>query len=156
MKICPMEEANAYATLMKLTIRNGKQAYPRCESPITRQSGLLLLDLPHEMQQQIDSGELPKSVAYELSKLPNEQQQWAAYAQKDSQTLSVTSTRRQVKQRQGKARIQRGVKQTFLTEGEWTVTVASRKKGNYHEIEEALLEVLQEVRLRIDNNVVLT
>ncbi|QDV26065.1 ParB/RepB/Spo0J family partition protein [Aureliella helgolandensis] len=150
----PMEEANAYATLMKLNTWNGKQVASALRvSPSRVSRGLALLDLPQEMQQQIESGELPKSVAYELSKLPNEQQQWAAYAQKESQPLSVNNTRRKVKQRQGKAPIPRGVKQTFLTEGEWTVTVASKRKGNYHEIEEALLEALQEVRLRIDNNV---
>jgi hypothetical protein len=34
----------------------------------------------------------------------------------------------------------RGVKQTFVTEEGWKVTVSAKQKGNYHEVEQALLK----------------
>ena len=47
----------------------------------------------------------------------------------------------------------RGTKQTFFADHDWQVIVKSPRKGNYHEIEQALLTALEEVRLRIDNRV---
>jgi hypothetical protein len=46
-----------------------------------------------------------------------------------------------------------GVKQTFYADSGWTVTVTSKGSGTYHHIEQALLLALDEVRLRIANNV---
>lgn len=153
----PMEEAKGYASLMEINGWNGKEvACALRVSPSRVSRGLALLDLPTEMQEQIDSGKLPKSIAYEASKLPTEQLQWAAIAQHGTEPVSVNQAKRRVKKRQGKSLIQRGVKQTFLTENQWKVTVTSKRKSNYHEMEVALLEALQEVRLRIDNNVVLS
>lgn len=153
----PMEEARAYEALMELNGWSGKQTANALRvSPSRISRGLSLLALPQAMQEQIDSGDLSKSVAYEISKLPNELQQWATLAQHDSNSPTVNKAKRQVKQRQGKAPSrQRGVKQTFLTEEGWSITVACGRKGNYHEIEEALETALAEVRLRIDNNVAL-
>jgi hypothetical protein len=62
-----------------------------------------------------------------------------------------------VRQRKGKASPRpRGVKQTFVTEDGFKVTVTSGRQGNYHEVEQALQQALDEVRLRIENNVQLT
>jgi hypothetical protein len=46
-----------------------------------------------------------------------------------------------------------GTKQTFLTETGWRIVVSANRRGTYYETEEALTEVLEEVRHRIDNNV---
>lgn len=155
--LSPMEEARGYASLMECNGWNGKEvALALRVSPSRVSRGLALLDLPADMQEQIAAGELPKSIAYEVSKLPNEQQQWAAIAQHGSERVSVDNAKRQVRKRKGKTPQQRGVRQTFLTENEFAITVTSKRKSNYHEVEAALLEALQEVRLRIDNNVVLT
>lgn len=155
--LSPMEEARGYASLMECNAWNGKQvALALRVSPSRVSRGLALLDLPTEMQQQIEAGELPKSIAYEVSKLPDEQQQWAAIAQHGDRPVSVSNAKRQVRKRKGKPPKQRGVKQTFFTEREFAVTVTAKRKSNYYEIEEALLEALLEVRHRIDNNVVLS
>ena len=117
---------------------------------------LALLKLPKDIQQQVESGAIAARAAYELSKLSSEQQMRATLADTDNGAgpLTVARARSQVRQRKGKpAAKQRGTKQTFFTEDGWKVTVASPRKGNYHEIEQALQQALDEVRLRIDSNV---
>ena len=71
----PMEEAKAYASLMKQNGWNGKKVASALHvSPSKVSRVLTLLTLPEEVQQQIDSGELNARSAYELSKLPKTSQ----------------------------------------------------------------------------------
>lgn len=72
----PMEQARAFASLMELNGWNGKQLAQSlhiAESNVSR--SLALLDLPEDVQRQVDSGELAARSAYELSRLPSEEQQ---------------------------------------------------------------------------------
>ncbi len=154
----PIEEAKAFDQLMKLNAWSAKQLSEAIRvnaSKITR--SLALLKLPADIQQQIESGQLSARAAYEISKLPDDKQRRAALRQGQSTEgqLTLAKAQRQVRQRKGKPSRSRGVKQVFLTEDGWKVTVTADKKGNYHEMELALLQALEEVRLRIDNNVVL-
>ena len=42
---------------------------------------------------------------------------------------------------------------TFLAGAGWKVVVSAGRRGTYHEVEQALLDALDEVRGRIRNNV---
>jgi len=156
----PLEEAKAFTQLMQLNGWSGKELAEAIRvnpSKITR--SLALLKLPEDIQRKVESGELAARAAYELSKLESDEQRRAILSQDDSTagSLSLTKAHKQVRQRQGKlATKSRGVKQTFAMEDGWKVTVSANRKGNYHEMEQALQHALEEVRLRIENNVRLT
>ena len=156
----PIEEAKAFDELMKLNGWTGKElseAVRINSSKITR--SLALLKLPEDIQLQIESGKLSARAAYEISKLPDDAQRRAALLQGQNGEGQVTLAKAQgqVRQRKGKTAAKpRGVKQTFIMEDGWKVTVTANKKGNYHEVEQALQQALEEVRLRIDNNIQLS
>ncbi|MCR9294077.1 MAG: ParB/RepB/Spo0J family partition protein [bacterium] len=153
----PIEEAKAFSLLIELNGWTGKElgeALRVNPSRITR--SLALLKLPSDIQKQVEDGTLSPTAAYELSKLPSDEQRRAAMLSPEGSSVpvSVAKAQRQVRQRKGvSSPATRGVKQTFVTEAGWKVTVSSTRKGNYHEMEEALKQALEEVRLRIDNDV---
>ena len=153
----PIEEARAFDELMKLNGWSGKElsdAIRVNQSKVTR--SLALLKLPQDIQDQVESGTLSPRAAYELSKLPDDEQRRAAMERGQNEDGQFTLAKAQslVRQRKGKAAPKaRGVKQTFVSEDGWTVTVTASHKGNYHEVEQALQRALEEVRLRIENNV---
>jgi ParB family transcriptional regulator, chromosome partitioning protein len=153
----PIEEAKAFQQLMRLNSWTGKELATAIRiQPSKVSRSIALLKLPEDLQQRVESGELPVIAAYELSRLTDDAQRRAALerGRDDEGHFTVAKAKSQVRQRQGKAAAKpRGVKQTFLTEDGYKVTVSSGKKGNYHEIEQALQQALEEVRARIQNNV---
>lgn len=152
----PMEEAKAIQSLMELNDWNGKQVAKALRVTTSRISrSLALLDLPPEIQQQVDAGTLPKSSAYEISKLGNSEQQTKLATQAASGELSHSQTVKQIKQRRGKkaTKPRSGIHQVFLSERGLKVTVSAASKVNYHEVELAITEALEEVRHRIRNNI---
>lgn len=153
----PIEEAKAFDQLLQLNGWTGKElAEAICVNPSKITRALALLKLPLDIQQQVEEGTLSSRAAYELSKLDSDEQRRAALAQGEAATGPVTidTVQKQVRQRKGKQSVKpRGLKQTFMTEEGYKVTVSAMKKGNYHEIEQALQQALDEVRLRIENNV---
>lgn len=148
----PIEEAESFRRLMEVNKWNGKQLAEALRINPTRVSrSLALLKLPHEMRTRIESGELSPRAGYELSKLPDEQ---LAKVSQSTSLTTVASAQAKVRQRKGKSVVgSRGTKQTFFADHDWQVIVKSPRKGDYHEIEQALLTALEEVRLRIDNRV---
>ncbi len=154
----PMEEARAYQQLIELNGWTGKQLAAAIHihaSTVTR--ALALLKLPRDIQQLVETEKLNPSLAYELSKLPNPEQQRRALQQHQQQPMTAKKASRQVRQRRGNSQTKkRGVKQTFLTEEGWKITVALERKANYDSLKQALQEALEEVQLRIDNSVVLS
>ena len=151
----PIEEARAYAALMELNDWNGKQVAAALRlSPSRVSRGLALLDLPAAMQRQIETGQLGKTAAYELSKLKDEDVLERVAAESAVTTRQATSL---VNQRRGKRKAPSATSsQTFPGENGVRVVVTYRKQQNYHDLLEALEAVVDEVRLRIDNNVHLT
>ncbi len=153
----PIEEAKAFQRLMQLNGWDGKtlaKSIHVTPSKVTR--SLALLKLPEGIQTLVESGEVSPTAAYEVSKLPTPDQQAALQNNLANELISVKNARRHVQNRRSpKTRI-RGTRQVFSTEGGWKVTVTSDRKGNYHEIAEALKQVADEVELRIDNNVRIT
>lgn len=152
----PIEEASAFDELMKLNGWTAKELSSAIRvSPAKIARSLSLLKLPSEIQNKVEDGELSARAAYELSKLDSSQQQ-AAILSGDEQ-LSIAKVKSRVRARKGVASARsRGIKQTFMAEGGWKITVSSDRKGNYYEVEQALQQALEEVRLRIENNVQLT
>jgi len=152
----PLEEAKAYQSLMELNDWNGKQVAEALRVTTSRISrALALLDLPEHVQQQVDAGTLPKSSAYEISKLPDSSQQTTLANKAVSGELSHAKTVKQIKQRRGKKspKPRQGLHQVFIAESGLKVTVTSKSKANYHEVEQAISEALEEVQHRIRNNI---
>lgn len=151
----PMEEAKGYAALMELNQWTGKQvaeALRVSASKVCR--ALALLDLPSEIQDKVEEGMLAPTAAYELGKLENEQSINAIASSSGSEKLTHARTVRAVRQRKGKRNSStRKLKQVFASENGLSVAVTANRSANYHEVEEALLQALDEVRLRIENNV---
>lgn len=156
----PIEEATAFDDLMKLngwTAKELSEAIRVSQPKIAR--SLALLKLPSDIRDRIDAGEISARAAYEATKLESEDQQRAAFLSgpSDQAQPSIESVQKQVRMRAGStAKKQRGVKQTFVLEDGWKITVSAARKANYHEVEQALQQALEEVRLRIENNVQLT
>ncbi len=152
----PMEEAKAYQSLMELNDWNGKQVAAALNVTTSRVSrSLALLDLPQSVQQQVEEGTLPKSAAYEISKLDGSEHQAKLATQVASGELSHAKTVNQIKQRRGKksAKPRNGIHQVFFSERGLKVTVTHPSKVNYHEVELALSDAIDEVRHRIRNNI---
>jgi len=152
----PLEEAKAYQSLMELNGWNGKQVAAALRVTTSRVSrSLALLDLPPEVQQQVDAGTLPKSSAYELSKLPDKETQAELAAKAVAGELPHARTVKQVNQRRGKAKSKAtdSVQLTFFAENGMRITVSAKEKANYHEVELGLADALDEVRHRIRNNI---
>ncbi|MCY2994775.1 MAG: ParB/RepB/Spo0J family partition protein [Planctomycetota bacterium] len=151
----PIEQARAFASLMRLNGWNGKQVAERLRVPASQVSrALALLRLPEDLQQRVDDGEIPTRAAYELSKLDNEGQQRLLADQLTRGNLTHGEAARLVRQRRGRRRdTPRHTKLCFPTEAGWKVVVSAQRKGTYDEIEQALEEALAEVRHRIQNNV---
>ncbi|MGD9855363.1 MAG: hypothetical protein AB7U20_10495 [Planctomycetaceae bacterium] len=138
---------------MSLNAWNGKQVANALRIPPSKVSrALALLELPDDLQRSIDSGEIAARTAYELSKLKDVDAQRALAAK--AGTLSLDDAARAVQKRKGAAKAAaKGVKLALPLPDGWKVSVSSRKKGNYFEVESALEQTLEEVRLRIANNV---
>lgn len=153
--LSPLEEARAFETLLKLNGWTSKQLAETVRIPASKVSrSLALLKLPDEIQQQVEAGTVPARTAYELSKLKDTDAQRRLAEDSVRGQLTTTGALRAVRQRQGRlAPSSRTTQQTFFADGHWRITVSGPKSGTYEELEEALQQVLDEVRLRIDNNV---
>ena len=72
----PLEQAKAYRTLMEAHDWSGNQLAKELHiAQASVAKALALLELPDQVQDHIDRGELAASVAYEVSKLPHPEQQ---------------------------------------------------------------------------------
>ena len=147
----PIDQARAYSSLMELNGWNGKQVADSLHiAPSTVSRALALLDLPDDVQQQVDAGDLSARSAYEISKLPS-----AAAQRKVAKAGKLPNAKAKavVDQRRGKAKPKtRGFRQTFFAENGVKVLVTSSTKSTYFEVETALNEAIEEVRHYIKNN----
>ncbi len=151
----PVEEAKAFQALIEHHDWSGKQLAEALQLPASKVSrSLALLTLPADMQAQVDDGELPARTAYELSKVNDDSAKREMARQSATGTLTAARAAQVVRRRkQSRDSRAAGVKQTFYADDGWAITVTSTKAGTYHHIEQALVVVLEEVRLRITNNV---
>ncbi len=151
----PIEEAEAFASLMKLNNWTGKQVADALRVNPSRVSrAIALLKLPEAVQEQVAAGTISPRSAYEISKLPNPETQSALAERVAQGQLSAPQAAKAVRQRQGKAKpAARITSQTFFGDNDWKVTVTGPKKGTYFDIEQALTQALEEVRIRINSGV---
>ena len=156
----PVEEARAFAELMKVNAWTGKQVASALCIPASKVSrSLALLRLPDEVQCQIDEGQISARTAYELSRLPESSERTALVNEAASGDLTHTEAAQLVSEHRKQKRNPRlnqrspGVRLTFQADDNWQIIVRSSKSGTYHHIEQALLGALEEVRHRIANNV---
>jgi ParB family chromosome partitioning protein len=151
----PVEEAKAFQALIDHQGWTGKQLAEALELPASRVSrSLALLELPPDLQNQVDDGVIPARTAYELSKVSSDTTKREMARQSAAGALTAARAAEVVRRRKrNQTKRPTGVKQTFYADSGWTVTVTSKVSGTYYHIEQALLLALDEVRLRIANNV---
>jgi ParB family chromosome partitioning protein len=149
----PIEEAEAFASLMKVNGWTGKQVADALRVTPSRVSrALALLKLPEEIQDKVAAGAISSRAAYEISKLPNPETQSALAERVAQGQLSAPKAAKAVRQRQGRAKpATRITNQTFFGDNGWKVVVTGPKKGSYFDIEQVLNQALEEVRIRINS-----
>ena len=145
----PVEEANSFQKLIEVNGWTGNQLAMALNISPTRVSrALALLKLPDETRARIDGGEISARAGYELSRLPKSKQ--LEIASKPEVTIKSAAMARK---RPKKARDKTRKSLTFLSENGWKIVASNPDGKNYHELEEALQESLEEVQLRISNRV---
>ncbi|GAB5441350.1 MAG: hypothetical protein Fues2KO_16990 [Fuerstiella sp.] len=152
-----LEEARAYQQLMTMTERNGRELARSLNISSTRVSrALALLKLPYDIQQQIQQSDIPATTAYELTKINNPRQQRTLAQRAAAGQLPQRDVANILKQQKRHRRRQStGLKLTFLAENGIRIQVQSPRHQNYHEVLDALQQTLEDVQLRIDNNILL-
>ena len=151
----PMEEARAFQSLMQLHGWNGKQVAEALRIPPSKVSrSLALLDLPSDIQQQVDTGQVPARTAYQLSRLEDDTTQRELASQSASGTLTNTCAAQAVRERPTRrpSKVQQ-IRQTFYADNRCQIVVTAPRAASYHDLEAALAQALDEVRLRIENNI---
>jgi len=151
----PIEEARAFAKLIAMnrwTRAQLAEALRIAPSKVSR--ALALLKLPADVQDQVTAGAISARSAYELSKLKGDRARRKLAQHACDRRLTHKQTAKAVRQRKGRpAPKSRATKQTFSTDQGWRVVVSAGTRGTYHDIEQALLWALDEVRHRIANGV---
>lgn len=151
----PVEEAKAFQSLMDLNNWNGKQLAEALQIPASKISrSLALLDLPAEYQQQVDTGQIAARTAYELSRLVNDtdRDELAAQSAEGKLTPAEAAVAVRKKQTRRAAKTQT-VRQTFFADNACQIIITAPQESTYHHLEQALLQALEEVRLRIENGI---
>jgi ParB family chromosome partitioning protein len=146
----PIEEARAFGALMDHEGWTGKQladAIHVCPSRISR--ALALLRLPAEVQVQVETGTVAPRAAYELTRVSNGRLRESLI--NEAAAGKLTHAKAAVAARKSRAPAPRSTRVTFVTEARWSVVVSSQRKGNYHDVEQALTDALAEVRHWIEH-----
>lgn len=157
----PVEEARAFQSLMQLNGWTGKQVAESLHIPASKVSrALALMKLPPESQRDVDTGKISARTAYELSKVVDSEDQHRLMerAVAGSLTVAQAADASGRKQKSRKTSGRGGVRQTFFADNGWEVCVRSlstvtSNDASYHDLELALQQALEEVRLRISNQI---
>ena len=156
--LSPIEQARGFSALMELHGWNGKQVAEELSVPTSTVSrALALLDLPSDIQEKVDAGELAARSAYEISKVEDETGQ-RELADKATNGMTLSETQAAVQQRRPKknARKSKAKKLAFLTENGWRITATPPKDGSartYDHLKEAIDHVTEDIATRIKGNV---
>lgn len=152
----PLEEAKAFASLIAMNQWKGKDVAKALGiHPAKVSRSLALLKLPIDVQAQVASGELPARTAYEISKLPTDEQRLKVAKDVTQSGLTNVETASRVRGvRSGKPSGQsKTTRLSFKSSEDVTIIVSKASKATYEQIEVALSEALSEVQHRIENNV---
>jgi ParB family transcriptional regulator, chromosome partitioning protein len=146
----PIEQARAFKALIQ---RRGCSQRQLAESlHISHQSvvrALALLELPEDLQDRVETGELAPSVAYEVSRLTGPETQRAVVERAIAEGLNRAEVVAEVRQHQANpsapARPRRERVEFRTTQGTVTVTLASAGAGP-EQVEAALKAALKQIR----------
>lgn len=147
----PMEEARGFQRLMQMLGYNGKQVATELSVPESKISrSLALLRLPADIQSQVDEGQIAPRVAYEIAKAPTARIQRRLAREVAAGKLVLADVQDKVRRKKPtRDRQTTGVHLKFQTENGWRIAVNHRGRANYYEVEQALVEVLEDVQARI-------
>ena len=163
-----IEEANAYQSLMDANGCSPKEVGKQVgknESTITR--ALRLLTLPNDIQRGVANGTITKSVARELARFPDEHDMRAFLKEAQEGRISRTElakvaseslARPQRVTKKVKRTIQPSLKLTFDGGEDFEIVIRHRatvstEQVSYEHVKQAVQNVLDEVTLRLNNNV---
>lgn len=153
--LSPVEEARAFRRLVQLNNWTGKQVAESLRvSPTQVSRALALLKLPDDLLQSVEAGQLSSRAAYELTRLPTPDVQRKMARQITEQSLTAVQASNAVRKHKGKKSQRRARKKlTFQSESGDKLIIHPKRDSTYASIEESILEVLDEIRLRRDNNI---
>ena len=150
----PVEEAKAFRELLSLNDWTGKQLADALRVPASKVTrSLALLDLPDDLQEKVEAGQLPARGAYEIAKLGDDAiRRDLAEAVRD-RGMTVEDTREVVRRRQGRDVAKPcGTREQWKQPGGILVAVSSKRKLSDSEIESALIRALDSVLTRIHSD----
>jgi ParB family chromosome partitioning protein len=139
-----VEEAKAFRQLLTLNAWTGKQVADALRVPASKVTrSLALLDLPDDLQERVEAGNLAARSAYEIAKLQSDDSRRELARTVQAQGLTTEDARRAVRFRQGRtAPNRRSTRERFSTPGRLTVTVSARRPFTDAEPEAALTHAL--------------
>ncbi len=151
----PLEEAhaiNAYKDSNSLTGKQAAEALGISESRVSR--ALKLLTLPKEVQQQIEEGAVSRTVAYEISKLGNDEVQTRLATTASETGLSKRTISKAVSRRKGKAkRVALSKTLKFSCRHGIEISIKVPIERNYSHVREAVDDLAEDVDTRLNSNV---
>lgn len=148
----PLEEALAIRDFQQKFQLTGKQTAQELgisESRVSRSLGLL--KLPSEVQDKVATGEIPPTLAYELTKLKNEEIQKRLAAEAAQGQLTARSAARAVNSRKGKRTRPEKKVLTFLGPHNIKIVVHVPQGSTYHHVLEAGEYFVEDVKTRTDS-----
>lgn len=152
-----IEEAQAYAKLIEMNDWTGKQLADALRiDPAQVSRALALLKLPEDVQDKVAAGTVSPRAAYQISRISDDETRRQLVADAEKGVITHEDAARVAQTRRGKPRRTLGHKQTFVTETGWKIIATCTSKSSYHELESAVQEVLEEVRLRIKSRISLS
>lgn len=159
--LSPIEQARGFNALMELNDWNGKQvakALNVTTSTVSR--ALALLDLPEDIQNQVDAGDLAARSAYEISKVDDDAQR-RELASKAAAGMTLNETQQAVRRTRPTKKADRTKSRTldFYAENGWRISATPPKNSSvctYLGLSEALNHVSEDVEARIRSNIRIT
>jgi ParB family chromosome partitioning protein len=153
----PIDQANAFKALQDAKDWNNKQLAEHlhiAESAVSQ--ALALLEHDEDTQKKVNAGELPASVAYEVTKLEDPDERRGVLETVISKKMSRKEARDVVKEKRGKGSAAKDSKPTkplaltFKTPKKWAVTInPTKKKVSDQEILAELKALVGELEAKI-------
>jgi ParB family chromosome partitioning protein len=140
----PIEQAHAYRSLLAARGLSHRELAERLQighASITR--ALALLDLPAPIQESVEEGQLPPSVAYEVGKLPDPDDQTELARQAVEQKMNRAEVTRAVAAIRGRSTVER---RPFAAANGFKVTVEGRGPLEPAAVVAALSDALRQAR----------
>lgn len=157
--LSPIEQARGFSALMELHGWNGKQVAESLHVPASTVSrALALLDLPSDVQEKVDAGELAARSAYEITRIDDEKAQ-RELADKAAAGMTLKETQAAVQEHQPKKKASKNrpaKKLEFLTESGWHIVAKPPTDGTgrtYGHLKEAIDHVMEDIESRIKSNI---